>query len=157
MPTDRTESLIHRLFVEALNQGNLAVVDELISPDYLAHTPLGGAPHGPGGLKWLIAMFRTAFPDLHCTVNDEIGEADQFAAHWTIRGTHQGFFMGNAPTGWQVDVQAMTFGRIANGQIIEDWTLVDQMGILQQLGLVPPPPRYGLPDRRGLNPKGERP
>ena len=51
MPTDRKESLIHRLFVEAFNQGNLAVVDELISPDYLAHTPLGGTPHGPAGLK----------------------------------------------------------------------------------------------------------
>jgi steroid delta-isomerase-like uncharacterized protein len=138
MPTDRTESLIHRLFVEAFNQGNLAVVDELISPNHFAHTALGGAPHGPAGLKWLIAMFRTAFPDLHCTVDDEISEADQFAAHWTIHGTHKGFFMGNAPTGRRVDVQAMIFGRIVNGQIVEDWTLIDQIGILQQLGIVPP-------------------
>lgn len=68
MPTDRAESLIRRIFDEAFNQGNLAVVDELISLDHLAHTAFGGAPHGPGGLKWLIAMFRTAFPDLHCTV-----------------------------------------------------------------------------------------
>lgn len=138
MPTDRAESLIRRIFDEAFNQGNLAVVDELISLDHLAHTAFGGAPHGPGGLKWLIAMFRTAFPDLHCTVEDEISVADQFAAHWTMRGTHKGFFMGNAPTGRQIDVQAMIFGRIANGQIVEDWTLIDQMGILQQLGIVPP-------------------
>lgn len=138
MPTDQKESLIHRLLIEAFNQGNLAVVDELISPDHLAHTALGGVPQGPSGLKWLIAMFRTAFPDLHCTVDGEFSVADQFAAHWTMRGTHQGFFMGNAPTGRQVDVQAMIFGRITNGRIVEDWTLIDQIAILQQLGIVPP-------------------
>ena len=138
MPINRTESLISRLFAEVFNQGNLAVVDELLSPDHFTHTSFCGASPGPGGLKWLIAMFRTAFPDLHCTVEDEIRDGDQFAAHWTMRGTHRGLFMGNPPTGRQVEVQGMIFGRIENGRIAEDWTLIDQIGILQQLGLVPP-------------------
>jgi steroid delta-isomerase-like uncharacterized protein len=138
MPTDRTESLIHRIFEGAFNQGDLAIVDELLSPDHFAHTAFGGAPHGPQGLKLLITMFRTAFPDLHCTVEGEIREADQFAAHWTMRGTHKGLFLGSPPTGRQVEVQGIIFGRTSNGRITEDWTLVDQMGILQQLGLVPP-------------------
>ena len=139
MLTDRTESLIRRLFDEAFNRGNLAVVDELLSPDHFTHTAFGGAPHGPGGLKWLIVMFRAAFPDLHCTVEDEIREGNSFAAHWTMRGTHRGLFLGNPPTGRPVAVQGIIFARTANGRIVEDWTLVDQMGILHQLGMIPPP------------------
>ncbi len=138
MTADNPDSLIRRIFDKAFNQGNLAVVDELLTPDHFAHTAFGGAPNGPQGLKWLIAMFRTAFPDLQCTVEDEIREGDQFAAHWTLRGTHKGSFLGNPPTGRPVEVQGIIFGRISNGRIAEDWTLVDQMGILQQLGLVPP-------------------
>lgn len=142
MPTDRTESIIGRIFGEAFNQGNLAVVDELLSSDHFTHTPFGGAPHGSRGLKWLIAVFRTAFPDLHCAVEDEIREGDKFAAHWRMRGTHKGLFLGNPPTGRPVEVQGIIFARTEDGQIIEDWTLVDQMGILQQLGIVPPPPAH---------------
>ncbi len=138
MPMNQTESLISRLFAEAFNQGHLAIVDELLSPDYCTHTAFGGASLDPRGLKWLIAMFRTAFPDLHCNVEDEIREGNRFAAHWTMHGTHRGLFMGNPPTGRQVEVQGMIFGRIENGRIVEDWILIDQIGILQQLGLVPP-------------------
>ena len=138
MPTDRTESLIYRIFDQAFNQGNLSVVDELLSPDHLAHNTFGGAPNGPGGLKWLIAMFHSAFPDLHCTVEDEIREGDQFAARWTLRGTHRGSFLDTPATGRPVEAQGIIFGRTENGRIAEDWTLFDQMGVLQQLGLVPP-------------------
>lgn len=139
MPTDRIESPIQRIFDKAFNQGNLAVVDEVLTPDHFAHNAFGGAPDGPEGIKWLIAMFRTAFPDLQCTVEDEIREGDKFAAHWSMHGTHRGLFLGNPPTGRLVEVQGIIFGLISNGRIAEDWTLIDQMGILQQLGLVPPP------------------
>ncbi len=84
-------------------------------------------------------MFRSAFPDLHCTVEDEIGEGDKLAAHWTMRGTHKGPFLGNPPTNRPIVVQGISFARTENGRIVEDWTLVDQMSILQQLGLIPPP------------------
>ena len=138
MPMNQTESPIICLFAQGFNQGNLAVVDELLSLDYFTHTAFGGASYGPSGLKWLIVMCRTAFPDLHCAVEGEIREGNGFAAHWTMHGTHTGLFMGNPPTGRQVEVQGMIFGRIENGHITEDWTLIDQLGILQQLGLVPP-------------------
>ena len=132
-------SIIQRIFDKAFNEGNLAVVDELLSPDHLAHNAFGGAPNGPQGLKWLIVMFRTAFPDLKCNVEDEIREGDKFAARWTMRGTHKGSFLGNPPTGRPVVVQGIIFARTENGRIVEDWLLIDQLGILQQLGLVPPP------------------
>jgi predicted ester cyclase len=91
------------------------------------------------GLKQLIAMFRTAFPDLLCTIEDEIVQGDKVAAYWTMRGTHKGLFLGNSPTNKPIVVQGLIYARIENGQVIESWTMIDQMGVLQQLGLVPPP------------------
>ncbi len=134
-----SNSIIQQIFEEAFNQGNLAVVDEALAPDHHARITIGGAPHGPQGLKLMIVLlFRTAFPDLLCTVEDEIVEGDKFAVRWSMRGTHRGMFLGNPPTGKQVDTLGIIFGRTENGRIIEDWTLTDQLGILQQLGIVPP-------------------
>lgn len=131
-------SPIRRIFEEAFNLGNLAVIDEVTLPNHLAHNGIAGTPHGPQSLKLLVSMFRNAFPDLHCTVEDEIVEGDKFAVRWSIQGTHRGMFLGNPPTGKQVDVPGIIFGRTENGRIIEDWTLTDQLGILHQLGIVPP-------------------
>ena len=132
-------SLIRRIFDQAFNQGDLAIVDELVSVDVTAHLAGWGLPASRLGLKHMIANLRSAFPDLLCTVEDEIGEGDKYAAHWTMRGTHQGSLFGNLPTGRPVAVQGFIFARTANGQIVEDWILIDQMGMLQQLGIVPPP------------------
>lgn len=131
-------SLIQRIFDEAFNRGNLAVVDEVLAPDHQARITIGGVPNGPQGLKLLIALFRTAFPDLVCTVEDEIVEGDKFAVRWAMHGTHRGMFLGNPPTGKQVNVPCVIFGRTENSRIIEDWIMIDQTSILQQMGLIPP-------------------
>ena len=131
-------SPIRRIFEEAFNLGNLAVIDQVTSPDLIAHNVIAGTPNGPQGLKLLVSIFRTAFPDLHCTVEDELVVGEKFAVRWSMRGTHQGMFLGNPPTGNHVDVLGIIFGRTENGRISEDWILTDQLGILQQLGVVPP-------------------
>ncbi|HVP20994.1 MAG TPA: ester cyclase [Anaerolineaceae bacterium] len=133
-----TPSPIRRIFDEAFNVGNLEVVDEVLAPDHHTHITIGGAPNGPQGLKLMIAIYRTAFPDLLCTVDDEIVEGDRVAARWTMRGTHKGLFLGNQPTGRPVEIQGMIFARLGNGRMVEDWTLIDHMGILQQIGVIPP-------------------
>ena len=137
MSPPRTDSLIQRLIENAFNQGRLAVVDELFAPGGVTHAVAWGMPQNREGLKLLIALLRSAFPDLHCTVEDEISAGDRVAAHWTMRGTHTGPFLGNLPTNRPVVVQGISFARTENGQIAEDWTLLDQMSILQQLGIVP--------------------
>jgi steroid delta-isomerase-like uncharacterized protein len=134
-----TLSLVRRIFELAFNQGDLAIVDELMAHESITHIPAWGMPASRLGLKLFIASLRTAFPDLHCTIEDEILEAGRLAAHWTMRGTHQGSFLGNQPTGRPVEGQGTIFARIENGRIVEHWILVDQMGLLQQLGIVPPP------------------
>lgn len=131
-------SLIQRIFDQAFNQGDLAIVDELVAPDGITHSIPWGMPPSRRGLKQLIIMFRTAFPDLHCIVEDEISEGYKSAAHWTMRGTHQGPFLGNPATGRPFIVQGIIFVHIKNGRIAEGWILVAQMDLLQQLGIVPP-------------------
>src|SRR5688572_10065382 len=113
----------------AFNQGEVAVVDELVAPDGVAHTSAWGTQHTRDGLKQLIASFRAAFPDLHCSVEDEISQDDKVAAHWTMRGTHTGLLLGNRPTRRSIVVQGMLFACTKNGQIVEGWMLVDQMGM----------------------------
>lgn len=141
MLPNQGKSLIRNIFDEAFNQGKLSVVDELIAPNGISHVLSWGLPPNRMGLKQWIAMFRTAFPDLHCIIEDEITDGAKVAAHWTMRGTHQGLFLGNSPTNRPIVVQGLMYARIENGQIIENWTMVDQMSVLQQLGLVPPPLR----------------
>lgn len=132
-------SLVQRLFDQVFNQGDLAAVDGLVALDGVTHSPLWGLPTSRQGLKQLVVIFRTAFPDLHCTIKDEISEGCKSAAHWTMRGTHQGSFLGNPPTGRPMAIQGIIFARLKNERIAEAWILVDQMELLQQLGIVPPP------------------
>jgi steroid delta-isomerase-like uncharacterized protein len=139
MTTTETKSLVRRVFDEGFNQGNLAVVDEAFTPDHFTQTPFTPDRNGNEALKQLITMFRTAFPDLHCTLEGEISQGDEYAAHWTMRGTHKGPFLGTPATGKSFTVQGVMYGRLENGKVAEDWTIVDQVGMMQQLGLVPPP------------------
>ena len=139
MTTLQGQSIVRRVLDEAFNRGNLAIVDELVAPNSISHHLSWGMPTNRMGLKQLIAIFRTAFPDLLCTIEDEIIQGNKIAAHWTMRGTHQGQFLGNSPTSKSIVVQGMIYARIENDQVIENWTMIDQMGMLQQLGLVPPP------------------
>ena len=133
------KSLVRRIFDQAFNGGDLTVVDELVAVDSVSRTMSWDIPTGRLGFKQWIATLRLAFPDLHCTVEDEICEQNKVAAHWTMQGTHQGPLQGNRPTGRPITVQGIIFARLANGQIVENWILVDQMSMLQQLGIVPPP------------------
>jgi predicted ester cyclase len=137
IPFTQFRSPIYRIFEEAFNQGTLDVVDEVLTPDHFTPNIIGGGPNGPQGLKFLIAMFRIAFPDLHCTVEDEIRQGDKLAAHWTMRGTHKGLYLGNLPTGKQIRMQGIIFAKLEERKIVEYWMLIDQFGLLQQLGIIP--------------------
>ena len=131
------KSLLQHIFTHACNQGELAAIHEFIAPQDTPHAERKGESAGHINLTHLIATLRAAFPDLYCTIEDEISADDKVAAHWILRGTHNGLFLGNYPTGRAVVARGIIFARVDNGRIAEEWTLVDQMGILQQLGLIP--------------------
>ena len=138
MSTEENKALVRRVYEEAINRGNMAVVDELNSPNYVAHDPGFPQPvRGPEGLKQYFMVFRSAFPDVHITIEDMIAEGDTIAVRQTSRGTHQGDLMGMPPTGKQVTVTGIAIHKIANGKFVESWINADNLGLLQQLGVIP--------------------
>ena len=130
-------SPISRIIGEAFNHGILSVVDEELLPGQLTNNFDGSSSNTLEGLKWLIETLRTAFPDLYCTVVDEIKEGDKLAALWTMSGTHEGLFLGNLPTGKQMKMHGIIFARLEDEIITEFRMLFDQYGLFQQLGIIP--------------------
>jgi steroid delta-isomerase-like uncharacterized protein len=136
MSTEDNKAQVRRGYEEGFHQRNLAVFDELMASDYVWHFA-STTVQGREPAKQLISRFLTAFPDGRYTIEDMIAEGDRVVVRQTFRGTHRGDFMGMAPTGKQVTVTEMEIFRIANGQAVENWTSSDDLGLLQQLGVVP--------------------
>jgi steroid delta-isomerase-like uncharacterized protein len=135
MSIEENKANVRRGF-EAVNQKKLAVFDELLTPDIVVHTA-STTNQGLEAYKQVLSMYMTAFPDLHFTIEDMIADGDTVVVRYTTRGTHQGNFMGIPPTGKQVSVTGMFIDRIVNGKAVEQWINGDDLGLLQQLGVVP--------------------
>jgi steroid delta-isomerase-like uncharacterized protein len=138
MSAKDNKAVMRRVFEEVINKGNLAIVDEFIAKNYVVHTPMGQEYRGPEGFKQMITMTLTAFPDLHMTINNIIGEDDRVAIYFTYSGTHKGDMMGIAPTGKNINIPAALFIRFANGKEVEASEVADMLGFYQQLGITPP-------------------
>lgn len=138
--SEQNKTLVCRAVEEVWNQGNYAVVDELVASDLVVHasTPAGEI-HGPEGVKQFYASLREAFPDIHFTIEDQIAEGDRVVTRWTARATHTGEFQGIPPTGKQGRLTGIDIDRIANGKVVECWPNADELGLLQQLGVIPTP------------------
>lgn len=120
---------------EQLNERNLAALYENFSTDCVFHAAGGREIRGLEGLKQLITRILRAFPDHHETIDDMVAEGDKVVAlvRWT--GTHQGEYLGIAPTGKQVTYTAITIYRIVGGKVVESWQEGDRVGLVQQLGV----------------------
>ena len=138
MTTEENKAIGSRIIEEVWNKGDLAAVDELVSPNHIYHFPGREDIKGPEGLKQFATMARTAFPDLHITIDDMIAEGDKVACRFTWRGTHKGEMMGIAPTGKQVTVTGIVISHFVGGKEVEVWESTDSLGMFQQLGVVPP-------------------
>jgi predicted ester cyclase len=135
---EQNKTTLRRLFDEAFNKGNLAVVEEIIAPNWGYHGPSGMELKGPEGFKQFITMYRTAFPDLHITITDMIAEGDKVATIGRYQGTFKGNFMGSAPTGKSVSGTVMALSRLAGGKEVEVVEILDMLSFCQQAGIVPP-------------------
>ena len=136
MSLEQKKAVVRRCWEECLNKRNLAIIDELVAPEYVWHGP-SQELSGPAGIKQLATSLLTAFPDLQMTFEDQLGEGDKIASRYTMRGTHQGDLFGVPPTGKQATFTGIFMSRMAGGQIAEEWEHFDQLGMLQQLGVVP--------------------
>jgi steroid delta-isomerase-like uncharacterized protein len=144
MSTEENKALARRLIEEAWNQGNLAVVDELLAYDHVPHhSMIGDQPPSRELYKQFIVRTRAAFPDMHATIEDQIAEGDKVVTHWSVQGTHQGVFQGHSPAGNQMRVTGIVIDRIVDGKVVEGWMVMDTYDQMQQLGLIPRPGKPG--------------
>ena len=139
MGLDQNKLVARRFFEDAYNTGRLDLLDELLGADYADHKAPPGTPRGPEGIKRVITMFRTAFPDLRFTIEDQVAEGDKVVTRYTFEGTHRGTLTGIPATGKRVGISGVSIYRIADGKMQEAWIEYDLLGMMQQLGVVPAP------------------
>lgn len=128
MSSEANKARARRIVEEMWNTQNLNVVDEVYAPEF-------GSGHA--ATKQFVTTHLTVFPDLHITIQDQIAENDLVATRYVMRGTHQGEFANIPPTGRQFTVTGIEMHRFADGKLIELWNVVDLLGMLQQLGVIP--------------------
>ena len=140
MSSEESKATMRRYFLDAFEQGNIDLLDELLAPDYVNHTPATPEqPTGPEGIKAVVSMFRSAMPDLRVVIEDMIAEGDKVATRYTLEGTHEGELFGVPPTGQRLSIESITVERVSDGKIREHWRVTDELGMMQQLGVVPVP------------------
>jgi len=136
MTTD-PKAVVKRFFDEAINRRNLALLDELLAPDFRGNILEDEqTSNSREELKEMLAMVFEAFPDYHQTIHDWIVEDEKVVARWTTRGTHRGEYNGIAPTGKVIREHGIDIFRVVDGKVVEHWVELDLLGIYQQMGVV---------------------
>jgi predicted ester cyclase len=138
MSTETNKLLVRRFYKEVLNDRRPEVINELALADYTEHHPLPRQRDGLTGLKERVSILLDGLTSTY-TVEDVIAEGDRVVVRWTNAGTHSGPFLGIPPTGRSFEMSGIDIYRIENDRMAEHWHVVDQLTMLQQLGLVPSP------------------
>jgi steroid delta-isomerase-like uncharacterized protein len=138
MSTEQNKANQLRVWEEAFNRGEMAVIDEFFAPDYVFRSPLGMEAKGPESFKQMVAGMRSALPDLHVTVDDILADGDKVVTRFAFTGTFNGELMGIAPTGKKLNVTGMLISRWRNGREVQAWESLDTLAFYQQLGIRPP-------------------
>jgi steroid delta-isomerase-like uncharacterized protein len=119
---EANKEIVRRYLEDAWNTGDIDAIDELFAPELVE------------GIKQTIGMFRTAFPDWHCLIEDFIVEGDMVVNRWVGKATHNGPFFGIPATGNSVTIEGITIHEIKNGKIVRDLSEADQLGLMAQIG-----------------------
>jgi len=141
MSTEENKAIACRWMEEVWGKGNLAVIDALLATNFVFNYPPPGAAPNREGYKQFVTRNFATWSDIRCTIEDMVAGGDKVAVRWTWSGKHTGEFklMGIAPTGKQVTMTGMSIIHIVGGKIVEEWTEMDMLGMMQQLGVLPPP------------------
>jgi steroid delta-isomerase-like uncharacterized protein len=140
---EENRAIVRRFMEESFGRGKPELVDELLDSDFVRYDPyiVAGEVRGTQTVKDNIVWFRNAFPDLSCTVEEQVAEGDKVVSRWTLRGTHRGEFFGVAGTGNQVEFTGIQIDRFdeESGKIAEERAEFDLLGAMRQVGVVPEP------------------
>ena len=137
--SEENKAIIRRFIEEVLDKRNLDVTDKYVASDFVDHGAPPGTPPGPEGFKQMMGEFFKAFPDFQYTSHDLIAEGDKVVSRGTFSGTHRGEFMGIAATGKRAEISEIHIARMSGGKLVEHWEASDQLGMMQQLGVIPTP------------------
>jgi steroid delta-isomerase-like uncharacterized protein len=143
---EQNKALARREIQELWSEGNLAVADEIFTPNFVSHQhsrPDEQDVRGVAAYKAFVRQIHEAFPDLHYVLEDQIAEADKVMIRNVASGTHKGSLMGIKPTNKRAQWAGISIDRIEQGKIVENWVSWDMMGMLQQLGVVSLPSQEG--------------
>ena len=142
MPEADNRKLFQRYFDEVANGDKLELADEIFATDYQHHDPANPDPRpviGPQGVKDHLLSLKGAFPDLMFEIDDMVSDGDQIVVRWTARGTNTGDYFGMPATGKPIEITGMNTWQTRDGMAIEGWVNRDDLGLLQQLGVIPTP------------------
>ena len=129
--SEQNKTLARRWFEDLFNRGDLDAAEEILSAEFVDHLPRE-EERGLEELKQYVTMYRAAFPDIRDTIDELVAEGEKVVVRLTSRGSHQGEFMGIAPTGRHVRFSRMRLFRIAENKTAESWVNIDQLGLLEQ-------------------------
>ncbi|MDA1127738.1 MAG: ester cyclase [Chloroflexi bacterium] len=128
---------LFRQFIDGMNAHDLSVIDQVIDPSFVNHDPMPGQDAGIQGLKYMMAMFYSAFPDLTVTLEQIVAEGDLVVGRVVTAGTQSGVFMGIPGSDKKISLPEMHMIRVENGKAVEYWGVVDSGLMMQQLGVIP--------------------
>jgi steroid delta-isomerase-like uncharacterized protein len=133
MSISESRAVVERFIAEVWNAGDLGAINDLVHPDYAVE----GTERGSDFVRNNVAAYRTAFPDLECTIEQVITEADWVAARLTLRGTHLGPLGDIPPSGNRVEMREMAFWQVAGGRVRAIWSVGDALSVRVQIGALP--------------------
>lgn len=136
MTTEANKQLVRRIYGDIVNAGRLDLYADLLAEDIIDHEGFPDTGRGCETYKQSLTVLRSAFPDLRMDVEDMVAEGDRVVTRLTLRGTHQGQYLGLAPTGRFVTTGSIDILRLAGGKAVERWAETDTLGLLQQLGAI---------------------
>jgi predicted ester cyclase len=136
---EANKALVRRFVDEVYNQHKIQTAGKYITVTSVDHMTPPGGPTGLEGFKKGVEALQSAFPDGHVTINDLIAESDKVVIRSTFQGTQKGELMGVAPTGKTVTVTAIDIVRVKGGKMVEHWGNQDDLGLMRQIGAIPPP------------------
>ncbi|MBI1807255.1 MAG: ester cyclase [Ignavibacteria bacterium] len=141
MSVEANKLVVRRYFGELLNNGNLQVATKIFNRNFIYHdTGASEAITGIENFKLFVSQFRTAFPDVHFTPEEEIAESDRVMGRFSFQGTHKGLFKGIQPTGKEIRLNGVKIFHCKDGKIKDIWVYLDMFNLMHQLGALPPPP-----------------
>jgi steroid delta-isomerase-like uncharacterized protein len=145
MSSEANKAVVRRFYDEVVSGGRMDLIAEMIAPNWVNHDPSLPPFEGVEGARQLLGSFPHSFPDFQVTYEDLIAEGDRVSLRQHLTGTQQGEFMGIPATGRSVAIDAMAVHRVVDGKITDNWVIFDALGLMQQLGVLPPP--NGAPPR----------